>query len=51
MKVQARIITPDSCAASLKARDPEDFPNLYILLNIAASLRVNRASASFQSAQ
>ena len=26
MKVQARIITADSCAASLKACDPDDFP-------------------------
>ena len=40
MKVQARIITADSCAASLKACDPYDFPNLYILLNIAATLPV-----------
>ena len=40
MKVQARIITPDSCAASLKACDPDDFPNLYILLKIAATLPV-----------
>ena len=40
MKVQARIITADSCAASLKACDPDDFPNLYILLKIAATLLV-----------
>ena len=40
MKVQARIITPDSCTASLKACDPDDFPNLYILLKIAATLPV-----------
>ena len=40
MKVQARIITADSCAASLKAFDPEDFSNLYILLKIAATLPV-----------
>ena len=40
MKVQARIITPDSCAASLKACDPDDFPNQYILLKIAATLPV-----------
>ena len=40
MKVQARIITADSCAASLKACDPYDFPNQYILLNIAATLPV-----------
>ena len=40
MKMQARIITADSCAASLKAYDPDDFPNLYILLKIAAILPV-----------
>ena len=40
MKVQAIIITADSCAASLKACDPDDFPNLYILLKIAATLPV-----------
>ena len=40
IKVQARIITADSCAASLKACDPDDFPNLYILLKIAATLPV-----------
>ena len=40
MKVQARIILADSCAASLKACDPDDFPNLYILLKIAATLLV-----------
>ena len=40
MKVQARIITADLCGASLKACDPDDFPNLYILLKIAASLPV-----------
>ena len=51
MQVQARIITADSCTASLKACDPDDFPNLYILLNIAATLPVNRASASVQSPQ
>ena len=28
VKVQARGITADSCAASLKACDPDDFPNL-----------------------
>ena len=39
MKVQARIITADSCAASLKACDPDDFPNLYSL-KIAATLPV-----------
>ncbi|KAL9983190.1 hypothetical protein ACROYT_G005327 [Oculina patagonica] len=38
IKVQAGIITADSCAASLKACDPDDFPNLYILLKIAATL-------------
>ena len=37
MKVQARIITAHSCAASLKACDPEDFSNSYILLKIAAT--------------
>ena len=40
MKVQARIITADLCAASLKACDPDDFPNLYILLKNAATLLV-----------
>ena len=40
MKVQAKIITADSCAASLKACDPDDFPNLCILLKIAATLPV-----------
>ena len=40
MKVQARIITAHSCAASLKACDPDDFSNLYILLKIAATLPV-----------
>ena len=38
--VQARIITADSCAASLKACDPDDFPNLYFLFKIAATLPV-----------
>ena len=38
--MQARIITADSCAASLKACDPDDFPNLYILFKIAATLPV-----------
>ena len=38
MKVQARIITTDLCAVSLKACDPDDFPNLYILLKIVATL-------------
>ena len=38
MKVQAGIITADSCVASLKACDPDDFPNLFFLLKIAASL-------------
>ena len=37
MKVQARIITADSCAASLKACDPDNIPNLYILHKIAAT--------------
>ena len=40
MKVQARIITAHSCAASLKACDPDDFSNPYILLKIAATLPV-----------
>ena len=40
MKVQARIITADPCAVSLKACDPDDFPNLYILLKIAVTLPV-----------
>ena len=30
----------DSCASSLKACDPDDFPNLYMLLKIAATLPV-----------
>ena len=38
--MQAGIITADSCAASLKACDHDDFPNLYILLKIAAILSV-----------
>ena len=38
MKVQARIITAHSCAASLKVLD--NFPNLYILLEIATTLPV-----------
>ena len=40
MKVQGMIITAESCAASLKACDPDDFPNLYILLKIVATLLV-----------
>ena len=40
MKVQVRIIKAYSCAASLKACDPGDFSNLYILLKIAATLPV-----------
>ena len=40
LKVQARIITADSCAASLKACGPDDFPNLYILVKIATTLPV-----------
>ena len=40
MKVQARIITADSCAASLRACDLDDFAKLYILLKIAATLPV-----------
>ena len=38
--MQAGIITADSCAASLKACDSDDFPNLYILFKIAATLPV-----------
>ena len=38
--MQAGMITADSCAASLKACNPDDFPNLYILLKIAATLPV-----------
>ena len=40
MKVQARIITAHSCAASLNACHPDDFSNPYILLKIAATLPV-----------
>ena len=38
--MQPGMITVDSCAACLKACDPDDFPNLYILLKIAATLAV-----------
>ena len=38
--MQAGIFTADLCAASLKACDPDDFPNLYILLKIAGTLPV-----------
>ena len=38
--VQNGRIAADSCASSLKACDPDDFPNLYILLKIAATLPV-----------
>ena len=40
MKVQARIITAHSCAASLKACGSDDFSNLYTLLEIATTLPV-----------
>ena len=33
--VQNGRIAADSCASSLKACDPDDFPNLYMLLKIA----------------
>ena len=38
--VQNGRIAADSCASSLKACDPDDFPNLYVLLKIAATLPV-----------
>ena len=38
--VQNGRIAADSCASSLKACDPDDFPNLYMLLKIAATLPV-----------
>ncbi|CAH3108699.1 unnamed protein product, partial [Pocillopora meandrina] len=38
--VQNGRIAADSCASSLKACDPDDFPNLCILLKIAATLPV-----------
>ena len=38
--VQDGRIVADSCASSLKACDPDDFPNLYMLLKIAATLPV-----------
>lgn len=38
--VQNGWIASDSCALALKVCDPDYFPNLYILLKIAATLRV-----------
>ena len=38
--MQPGMITADSCASSLKACDSDDFPNLYILFKIAATLPV-----------
>ena len=38
--VQNGRIAADSCASSLKACDPDDFPNLYMLLKIVATLPV-----------
>ena len=38
--VQNGRIAADSCASSLKACDRDDFPNLYMLLKIAATLPV-----------
>ena len=38
--VQDGPIVADSCASALKACDPDDFPNLYMLLKIAATLPV-----------
>ena len=38
--VQNGRIAADSCASSLKACDPDDFPSLYMLLKIAATLPV-----------
>ena len=38
--VQNGRIAADSCASSLQACDPDDFPNLYMLLKIAATLPV-----------
>ena len=38
--VQNGRIAADSCASSLKACDPDDFPNLYMPLKIAATLPV-----------
>ena len=35
--MQANIITADSRAASLKACDPDDFPDFYVLLKITAT--------------
>ena len=47
--MQAGIITADSCAASLKACDSDDFPNLYILFKIAASLPVTSCERSIST--
>ena len=49
IKVQAGIITSDSCAASLKACDPDDFPNLYILLKNAATLPMTSCECSIST--
>ena len=38
--VQDGRIVADLCASSLKACDPDDFPNLYMSLKIAATLPV-----------
>ena len=38
--VQDGRIVADSCASSLKACDPDDFPNMYMLLKITATLPV-----------
>ena len=38
--VQNGRIAADSCPSSLKACDPDDFPNLHMLLKIAATLPV-----------
>ena len=38
--VQDGRIVSDSCTSSLKACDPDDFPNLYMLLKIAATFSV-----------
>ena len=38
--VQNGGIAADLCASSLKACDPDDFPNLYMLLKIAVTLPV-----------
>ena len=38
--IQDGRIVADSCASSLKACDPDEFPNLYMLLEITATLPV-----------